>query len=82
MITKIIEKLAKRIGYNAVYKTYYELSQSNELGFIHNFKNTKNYYLKFAIFVNPNIDTQTKRDLLGNDFDHALLRKGKIKIRI
>ena len=79
MITKIIEKLAKRIGYNAVYKTYYELSQSNELGFIHNFKNTKNYYLKFAIFVNPNIDTQTKRDLLGNDFDHALFENRQDK---
>ena len=47
------------------------MSHSNDLNFIRNFKDTENSYLKFAISLNPNIDIQTKRDLIGNEFDTA-----------
>jgi|LakMenE01Jun11ns_1017448.scaffolds.fasta_scaffold9876972_2 hypothetical protein len=69
MIVKIIEKLAKSIGYNSIYKTYYELSHSVDSNFVEKFKDTQNYYLKFAIFTNPNISEKTKREILRNDFD-------------
>ena len=70
MIIRIIERLAKSIGYNAIYKTYYELSHAADINFVEDYKDTQNYYLKFAIFVNPNISEQTKREILRNDFDN------------
>ena len=74
MIIKIIEKFAKSNGYNAIYKTYFDLSHSKDLNFIRNFKDTENSYLKIAISLNPNIDIQTKRDLIGKEFDTATLQ--------
>lgn len=74
MIIKIIEKLAKSIGYNSIYKTYYELSHSADINFVQDFKDTQNNYLKFAMYINPNIDLDTKRTLLNNDFDSLAIQ--------
>jgi hypothetical protein len=70
LIIRIIEKLAKSIGYNAIYKTYYELSHSADINFVRDNLDNQNYYLRFAIIVNPNLNHQTKKELLRNDFDN------------